>query len=96
MAQKSAFVIDIEFDPAQGLPEDLHPRIYYYGKDLWHAFRDEPRISLPFETIDRATDRLHFTATSVTVAKRAALVAKELLSEHKLVAKVTVPTVDVA
>ena len=87
---KPSITVSVVFDVSQDAGIFLRSRIPDYGEYLWTAFRDEPRITVSFEIIDAATGRLHFTATSVILAKRAAKVAEQLLLKHNLIGVVTI------
>jgi len=92
MPGKPKFVVLIEFDTAQADRFELMHRVRNYGEDLWHAFRENPRIIVEFDVIDAAWDRLHFTVTSELLAKRASKVAEDLLRKANLVASVSIPS----
>lgn len=96
MVRKPQITVSIVFDLTQAPRPELEPLILYYGEALWDEFREEPRVSISFDDIDKVRDRLSFTATSLTVAKRAAFIAERLLSKSNLVGQVTISAMDVA
>lgn len=90
MPRKPKFTIVIEFDRDQADRYDLMLRVRHYGDDLWRAFRDEPRVTVDFDVVDTAWDRVHFVTTSKIIAKRAAKIAEDLLQKANLTALVSV------
>jgi len=90
MSKQPPIQIEIVFDASQAARPDLRHRVRNFGEDLWGVFRDQPRVTVSFDVIGNAVDRLHFTATSAILAKRAAKIAGRLLSDHNLIATVAV------